>query len=145
MNILTLLWCIKMWTVNVGTHCNVTDYRNTVSWQCGWDLWPCNISKVGYTVTLWACSLHCQYLAVTSKGWYSYGLSRSGRITWHVTTVHSSHLLYIHDASGSCNKLGTLLCNACRILLRHEAWDESSYRNSVSCQSLAMLWPYGTQ
>jgi len=34
----------------------------------------------------------------------------------------------------SRNKLGTPLCG---VLLRREAWDESSARNSVSCQSLA--------
>jgi hypothetical protein len=31
------------------------------------------------------------------------------------------------------------MCNARRILLRREARDESSARNSVSCQSLATL------
>jgi hypothetical protein len=40
-----------------------------------------------------ACSVRCRYLVVTSKGWYGYGLSRSGRATWHVATVHSSRLL----------------------------------------------------
>jgi hypothetical protein len=73
------------------------------------------------------------------------GLSMSGRATWHVTTVRSSRLLYIHDASGSRNKLGTAWCNARRILLRHEVRDESSDRNSVSCQSLATLRRYGTR
>ena len=67
--------------------CNVTAYRNTVSWQCWRDTWPRNVSKVGYAVTLRACSVRCRYLAVTSKGWYGYGLSRSGRATWHVTTA----------------------------------------------------------
>jgi hypothetical protein len=73
--------------------CNVTTYRNTVSWQCERDSWPRNVSKVGYAVTLRAFSVCSRYLAVDSKGWYSYGLSRSGRATWHVTTVRSSHLL----------------------------------------------------
>jgi hypothetical protein len=62
--------------------CNVTTYRNTVSWQCGRDSWPRNISKVGYAVTLRACSVRCRYLAVASKGWYGYGRSRCGRATW---------------------------------------------------------------
>jgi len=62
--------------------CNVTPYR-----KCGQDLRPRDISKVGYTVTLQAFSVCCRYLAVTSKGWYGYGLSRWGQATWHVTTV----------------------------------------------------------
>jgi hypothetical protein len=123
--------------------CNVTAYRNTESWQCGRDSWPRNVSKVGYAVTLRACLVRCLYLAVASKGWYGYGLSRSGRATWHFTTVRSSRLLCIHDASGSSKKLETPWCNARRILLRHEARDESSDRNSVSCQSLATLRRYG--
>jgi len=53
-----------------GVHtCNVTAYRNIVSWQCGRDSWPRNVSKVGYAVTLRACSVRCRYLAITSKGW----------------------------------------------------------------------------
>jgi hypothetical protein len=79
--------------LKLGTHCNVTAYRNTVSWQCGQDSWPRNVSKFGYAVTLRACSVRCRYLAVASKGWYGYGLSRSGRAPWHVTTVCSSRLL----------------------------------------------------
>jgi hypothetical protein len=51
------------------------------------------ISKCGYAVTLWACSVRCRYLTVTSKGWYCHGLSRSGCAPWHVTTVRSSRLL----------------------------------------------------
>jgi len=47
---------------------NVTAYRNTVSWQCGPDSWPRNLSKVGYAVTLLACSVRCLYMAVASKG-----------------------------------------------------------------------------
>jgi hypothetical protein len=92
-----------------------------------------------------AFSVHCQYLAVTSKGWYGYSLSRFEQTIWHITTVRSSRLLYIHDASGSHNKLVTPWCNAHRILLCCEAWDESSDRNSVWCQSLAALWRYGTR
>jgi hypothetical protein len=122
--------------------CYVTAYRNTVSWQCGRDSWPRNVSKVGYAVTLWACTLCCRYLAVASKGWYGYGLSMSGRTTCYVTTVRCSRLLYIRDASGSRNKLGTPCCNSRRI--RHEARDESSDRYSVSCESLATLRRYGT-
>jgi hypothetical protein len=85
----------------MGTHCNVTAYRNTVSWQCGRDSWPRNVSKVGYAVMLRACSVRCRYLAFASNGRYDYGLSRSGRATWHVTTVRSSRHLYIHDTSCS--------------------------------------------
>jgi hypothetical protein len=124
--------------------CTVTAYRHTVSWECGWDLWPCNVSKVGYAGTLRVCSVCCRYLAVASKGWCGYDLSRSGCAMWHVTTVWCSRLLYVNDASGSCNKLGTPWCNARRILLRHEARDENSDHNSVSCQSLATLQRYGT-
>ena len=62
--------------------CNVTAYRNTLSWQCGRDSWPRNVSKFGYTVTLRACSVYCRYLAVASKGWYGYGRSRCGRATF---------------------------------------------------------------
>jgi len=32
--------------------CNVTAYRNTVSWECGRDSWTRNVSKVGYAETL---------------------------------------------------------------------------------------------
>jgi hypothetical protein len=128
-----LLKTLKTW---VNT-CNVTSYRDSVD-----GTWPRNVSKVGYVVTLGACSVCCRYLAIVSKGWYSYGLSRFGRTMWHVTTVSSSRLLYFRDASGSHNKLGTPWCNACRMLW-HEARDESSDRNSVSCQSLATLWRYG--
>jgi hypothetical protein len=61
--------------------------RNTVSWQCGRNSWPRNISKVGYTVTLRACSMCCRYLAVASKGWYGYGRSRCGRATSRFTST----------------------------------------------------------
>jgi hypothetical protein len=61
--------------------CNVTAYRNTVSWQCRRDSWPRNVSKLGYAVTLRACSMCCRYLVVASKGWYGYGRSRCGRQT----------------------------------------------------------------
>ena len=47
--------------------------------------------------------------------------------------------------SGSRNKLRTPMCDALRILLRREARDESSARNSVSCQSLSTLRRYGTR
>ena len=40
--------------------CNVTAYRNTLLWQCGRDSWPRNVSKVGYAVTLRACSVCCR-------------------------------------------------------------------------------------
>ena len=49
--------------------CNVTAYRNVVSGQCGRDSWLRKVSKVGYAVTLRACSVRCRYLAITSKGW----------------------------------------------------------------------------
>jgi hypothetical protein len=101
--------------------CNVTMYRNTVSWQCERDSWLRTLSKVSYAVMLRASSVRCRYLAVESKGWYGYDQSRSERATWHVTTFCSYRLLYIHEASGSRNKLGTPWCNARRILLRHEA------------------------
>ena len=68
-----------MLALKVGTQCNVTAYRNAVSWQCERDSWPRNVSKFGDAVTLRACSMCCEYLAVASKGWYGYGLSRSGR------------------------------------------------------------------
>ena len=65
--------------------CNVTAYRSTVSWQCGRDSCPRNVSKVGYAVTLRACSVCCRYLAVAL--WYGYGLSRCGRATWRCTST----------------------------------------------------------
>jgi hypothetical protein len=49
--------------------CNVIAYRNTVSWECGRDSCPRNLSKVGYAVTLRVFSMCCRYLAVASKGW----------------------------------------------------------------------------
>ena len=69
--------------------CNVTAYRNAESWRCGRDSWPRNVTKVGYAVTLRACSACCWYLVVASKGWCGYGLSRCERATWHVTTYRS--------------------------------------------------------
>jgi hypothetical protein len=80
--------------------CNITAHRNTVSWPCGRDSWSCNVSKVGYPVTLRACSVRWRYLAVASKERYIYGLSSSSR------------LLYTQDVSGCSNKLGTPWCNA---------------------------------
>jgi hypothetical protein len=67
--------------------CNDTAYRNTVSWQCGRDSWPRNISKVSYAVTLRAFSVCCRYLTVASKWWYGYGLSRCGRATSRGTAI----------------------------------------------------------
>ena len=67
--------------------CNVTGYRNTVSWQCGRDSWPRNVIKVGYAVTLRACSVCRRYLAVASKGWYGYGRSRCGPATSRCTST----------------------------------------------------------
>ena len=67
--------------------CNVTAHRNTVSWQCRWDSWPRNVSKVGYAVTLRASWVCCRYLAVASKGWYDYGLRRCGRATSRCTST----------------------------------------------------------
>ena len=51
--------------LKVGTHCNVTPYRNTVSWQCGRDSLLLNVSKVGYAVTFGALSV----FGFASKGW----------------------------------------------------------------------------
>jgi hypothetical protein len=133
--VLYVLRCVH--TVTLSR--TVTPYRD-----CGQESRPRNVSKVGYAVTLLACSVRCRYLAVALKGWYGYGLSRSGRATWHVTTVRSSRLLYIPDASGSRNKQWTPWCNARRILLRREARDEIWYLNSVSCQLLSTLQNYGT-
>ena len=87
--------CRLIWesgaTVGLGSvhTCNVTACRNTVSWQCGRDSWRRNVSKVGYAVTLRACSVCCRYLAVASKRWYGYGLSRCGRATWRWLTACS--------------------------------------------------------
>jgi hypothetical protein len=50
--------------------CNVTAYRNTVSWQCGRDSCQRNVSKVGYVVTLragWitkATNTHSKFLVL---------------------------------------------------------------------------------
>jgi len=52
----------------VHTYRKVTVYRNTVSWQRGWDSWPRNISKAGYAVTLRVFSMCCRYLAIAWKG-----------------------------------------------------------------------------
>jgi len=73
--------------------CNVTAYRNTASWQCGRDLRQPNISKVGYAVTLRACSLCCRYLAVASKG---YGMIRLR--SEQVWTCNET--LHVHTCSG---------------------------------------------
>jgi hypothetical protein len=67
--------------------CNVTAYRNTVSWECGRNSCPRNVSKVGYAVTLRSCSVCCRYLTVASKGWYGYGQSRRGRATWRCAST----------------------------------------------------------
>jgi hypothetical protein len=67
-----------------------------------------------------------------------YGVTVRGNVTSVYQPLH-------HDASGSRNKLGTPWCNSRKILLRHEARDESSDSNSVSCQSLATLRHYGTR
>ena len=67
--------------------CNVTAYRNTLSWQCGRDSLRRNVSKVGYAVALRASSVCCRYLAVASKGWYGYGRSRCGRATSRCTST----------------------------------------------------------
>ena len=56
----------------------------------------------------------------------------------------------VYEVAASCkditraprNKLGTPMCNAHRMLLRREARDECSARNSVSCQSVATLRRY---
>jgi hypothetical protein len=86
-------WRLATSVLGLVHTCNVTVYRNTVSLQCGRDSWLRNVSKVGYAVTLRACSVCCRYLAFTSKGWYDYGRSRCGRATWHVT-------LHVHICFG---------------------------------------------
>jgi hypothetical protein len=79
---------VRVWGPWGWVHtCNVTAYRNTVSWQCGRDSCPPNVSKVGYAVTLRACSVCCRYLAVASKGWHGYGRSRCGRATCNADSV----------------------------------------------------------
>jgi hypothetical protein len=47
--------------------CNVTAYRNTVSWRCGRNSGPRKVSKVGYAVPLRACSVCCRYLVVAIR------------------------------------------------------------------------------
>jgi len=55
-------------SVLVWVHtCNITAYRNTVSWHCGRDSCTRNISKVGYAVTLRAFSVCCRYLTVATS------------------------------------------------------------------------------
>jgi hypothetical protein len=138
-------WCRILRHYRKVTHCGgytlvtlprtVTPYRDCV------DGTRDHVTYQVYAVTLRVCSVHCRYLAVASKGWHVYGLSRSGRVMWHVTAVRSSRLLYVHDASGSRNKLGTPWCNARRILLRNEARDESSDRIvSVTCNVTALRY-----
>jgi hypothetical protein len=91
--------------------CNVTAYRNTVSWQCGRKSWPRNVSKVGYAVTLRVCLVCCRYLAVASKGWYGYGRSMCGRATLrgrHVCSCSSMRIkmpsyCLVHNIVWSCN------------------------------------------
>jgi hypothetical protein len=73
--------------------CNVTTYHNIISWPCGRYSWPHNVSKVGYVVTLRACWVRCQCLAVASRWWYGYGLSKYSRAAWHVATIRSYSLL----------------------------------------------------
>jgi hypothetical protein len=73
--------------------CNVAAYRSTVSWQCGRDSWPRNVSKVGFALTLRAFSVCCRYLAFASKGWYGYGQSRCGRATSRIVTPHRDSLI----------------------------------------------------
>jgi len=78
----TCSWYTKKRDVLRWVHtCNVTAYRNTLLWQRGQDSCPRNVSKVGYAVTLRACSVCCRYLAFASKEWYGYGRSRCGRAT----------------------------------------------------------------
>jgi hypothetical protein len=103
-----------------------------------------NVSKVSYAVSLLAFSVRCRYLAVASDGWYGYGLRTSELATWHVTTVRSSHLLYIHDVFGSRNELGTSWFNTHR-LLHHEARDEGSDRKLRIVSVTAELLHCGTR
>ena len=58
----------------------------------------------------------------------------------------------MHEASASCKDIARApitsreppMCNARRILLRHEPRNESSARNSISFQSLATIQLYGS-
>jgi hypothetical protein len=53
----------------VGTYCNVTAYRNAVSWQCGRDSWPRNISKRSDTRgLLWGC-FRVRHASIRSTYW----------------------------------------------------------------------------
>jgi hypothetical protein len=45
--------------------------------------------------SLRACSVRCRYLAVASKGWYGYGLSMTGRATWHDTTARFKFMMLL--------------------------------------------------
>ena len=59
----------------------------------------------------------------------------------------------MYEAAASCKDIARApvtnweppMCNARKILLLHEAREESSARNSVSCQSLATVRRYGTR
>ena len=89
--VITSCW-LQLCTVLGWVHtCNVTAYRNTVSWQCGRDSCPRNVSKVCYAITLRACSVCCRYLAVAWKGWYGYGRSGCGRAALHVSADVFAH------------------------------------------------------
>jgi len=87
---------------------------NTVSWQCERGSWPRNVSKVGYAVTLRACSVSCRYLAVTSKGWYGYGRSKCGRAAWRCTSTLSRYGVTLR---GNVTSVDPLQSNTSRSLL----------------------------
>jgi hypothetical protein len=98
----------KPWLVLEWVHtCNVTAYRNSISWQRGRDSWPRNVSEVGYAVMLRAFSVWCRYLTVASKGWYGYGLSTCGRATSRCTS-----------ASAPAVTVSSLWCD-CQIPIAH--------------------------
>jgi hypothetical protein len=64
--------------LRVGTHtCNVTALRNTVSWQCGRDLCPRNVSKVGYGVTIFWYVTRSRVSSTLSR----YGVTIRGNVT----------------------------------------------------------------
>ena len=109
--------------------CNVTAYRNTVSWQCERGLWPRNVSKVGYAVTLRACSVRCRCLAVTAKGWYGYGRSRCGHAASRCTYTLALALVTIL-CRAECNARSVLLqCSTLR--QEHSEWQSAKWTEEL--------------
>ena len=98
--------------------CNVTAYRNTVSWQCGRDSWPRNVSKVGYAVRLRAYLLCYRYLAVVSNGWYGYGRSRCGRAT-SLCTSTPAQALWCDGQIPTAHRTSPLTLQRNQLLIRY--------------------------